>query len=132
MLSQKYDIKLSAGTDTHCLDESESRDLLQKSKKIFFEEESGFDLTFKTLNELVKAFAAKVINLFILIVISLRIATLPFPAVFAGVGYRLFGLPAEFLECFVAGCVATSDVAGAAWLYGVGDFFADGFFKGCD
>ena len=56
MLSQKYDIKLSAGTDTHCLDESESRDLLQKSKKIFFEEESGFDLTFKTLNELVKAF----------------------------------------------------------------------------
>ena len=56
MLSQKYNIRLSAGTDTHCLDESESRDLLQKSKKIFFEEESGFDLTFKTLNELVKAF----------------------------------------------------------------------------
>ena len=55
-ISKKLNIPLVIGTDTHCLDESESRTILQRSKKIFFDEESGWDLTFKSYNSLVEAF----------------------------------------------------------------------------
>ena len=56
--SQQYDIPLIAGTDTHSLDEryAEGRVILQKAKDIFFDNEEGWDLTFKTYDELVKAY----------------------------------------------------------------------------
>ena len=49
-------IRLTCGTDTHALDEMESREILQKSKKIFFEDERGWNLTFKNYEQLVKDF----------------------------------------------------------------------------
>src|SRR5690606_35933084 len=55
-VSKKHDIPLIVGTDTHCLEESESRTILQRSKKIFFDEESGWDLTFKSYESLIEAF----------------------------------------------------------------------------
>lgn len=57
-LSKKYGIKLIAGTDTHCLNErhAKGRVMLQKSKNIFFADEEGWDLTFKTYDELVSAY----------------------------------------------------------------------------
>ncbi|MEI6296249.1 MAG: PHP domain-containing protein [bacterium] len=52
-LSKSKNIKLTMGTDTHCLDEKESRDLLQKSKNINFDDdENGWDLTFKNYETL--------------------------------------------------------------------------------
>lgn len=57
-LSDKFDIPLIAGTDTHNIDErkAKGRLMLQKSKGVYFAEESGFDLTFKTLDELVECY----------------------------------------------------------------------------
>lgn len=58
-LSQKYGIPLIAGTDTHALNDAhaEARKVLQKSKKVQFnDDEAGWDLTFKTYDELVKAY----------------------------------------------------------------------------
>lgn len=57
-LHLKYDIPLITGTDTHCLNEShvKGRSLLQKSKKILFDNESDWDLTFKTYDELVESY----------------------------------------------------------------------------
>ena len=57
-LSQKYDISLIAGTDTHALDANhmEARSILQKAKNISFPEEEQWDLTFKTYDELVEAY----------------------------------------------------------------------------
>ena len=56
--SKKYDLKLIAGTDTHALnaEDMKLRHILQKSKKINFEQEDEFDLTFKTYDELVEKF----------------------------------------------------------------------------
>jgi DNA polymerase-3 subunit alpha len=56
--SRKYGIPLIAGTDTHSLDEryAKGRVILQKAKDIFFDNEEGWDLTFKTYDELVKAY----------------------------------------------------------------------------
>lgn len=57
-LSKKYGIRLVAGTDTHSLNEqhAEGRRILQRSKNIFFEDEEGWDLTFKSYNELCDAY----------------------------------------------------------------------------
>lgn len=56
--SRKYDIPLIAGTDTHSLDEryAKGRTILQKAKDISFDNEYGWDLTFKTYDELVNAY----------------------------------------------------------------------------
>lgn len=57
-LHRQYGIPLIAGTDTHALNKRhiKGRTILQKAKKIFFENERGWDLAFKTFNELVAAF----------------------------------------------------------------------------
>ena len=57
-LSKKYGIRLIAGTDTHCLNErhAKGRVMLQRSKNIYFADEEGWDLTFKTYEELVDAY----------------------------------------------------------------------------
>jgi DNA polymerase III subunit alpha len=57
-LSFKYNIPLIAGTDTHWLDNEskEGRSILQKAKKIYFENESEWDLGFKSCEELIKCY----------------------------------------------------------------------------
>ena len=57
-LSKKYGIRLIAGTDTHCLNErhAKGRVMLQRSKNIYFADEEGWDLTFKTYDELTSAY----------------------------------------------------------------------------
>lgn len=56
--SKEYGISLIAGTDTHSLDEihAEGRKILQKSKDICFSDEDGWDLSFKTYDELCEAY----------------------------------------------------------------------------
>ena len=56
--NQQYNLPLIAGTDTHSLDEryAKGRVILQKAKNISFDNEDGWDLTFKTYNELVNAY----------------------------------------------------------------------------
>lgn len=60
-ISLQTGIPLIAGTDTHCLDErhSKGRTILQKSKNIFFADENGWDLTFKTYDELCQCYMAQ-------------------------------------------------------------------------
>lgn len=57
-ISNETGIRLIAGTDTHCLNEKHQRGrkILQKSKNINFDDEDGWDLTFKTYDELVVAY----------------------------------------------------------------------------
>ncbi len=57
-ISQKTGLRLIAGTDTHSLDaeHAEGRRILQQSKDIFFDNEQGWDLTFKTYDELISAY----------------------------------------------------------------------------
>lgn len=57
-ISKETGIKLIAGTDTHCLDKrhEKGRLILQKAKNIHFSDEEGWDLTFKTYDELCKAY----------------------------------------------------------------------------
>lgn len=57
-ISQKYGIRLIAGTDTHALNEEhlEARLVLQKAKNIAFPEEDAWDLSFKTYDQLMKAY----------------------------------------------------------------------------
>lgn len=57
-LHNKYGIELITGTDTHSLDaeHAEARELLQHAKNVYFDGEDGFDLTFKTYDELVAAY----------------------------------------------------------------------------
>lgn len=57
-IAQQYGIRLVAATDTHCLNEQhrEGRSILQRSKNINFPNESAWDLTFKTYDELCDAF----------------------------------------------------------------------------
>ena len=57
-ISEKYDIPLIAGTDTHALNKTHliGREILQKAKNVNFEGESNFDLTFKTYDELVECY----------------------------------------------------------------------------
>lgn len=58
VISQKYDIPLIAGTDTHALNDNHlrGRAIMQKSKGVNFDSESNWDLTFKTYDELVSAY----------------------------------------------------------------------------
>lgn len=57
-LSQRYNIPIIAGTDTHALNEKHlrGRSILQLSKNIRFSNEESWDLTFKTYDELVTAY----------------------------------------------------------------------------
>lgn len=57
-ISNKYGIPLIAGTDTHALNETHAkgRVMLQKAKGIKFENEDGWDITWKTLPELIECF----------------------------------------------------------------------------
>ena len=57
-ISEKFDIPLIAGTDTHSLnqDYEDGRKVLQRAKKIHFQNEENWDLTFKTYEELVEAY----------------------------------------------------------------------------
>ena len=56
--SRIYGIPLIAGTDTHSLDtrHADARLMMQKAKNTRFDGEDGWDLTFKTYDELVEAF----------------------------------------------------------------------------
>ena len=58
MISKKHEIPLIAGTDTHALNDRHllGRAIMQKSKDVKFDNESNWDLTFKTYDELVKAY----------------------------------------------------------------------------
>lgn len=57
-LSQKHGLQLVACTDTHSLNEehAEGRKILQLSKSIRFDDEEGWDLTFKSYDELCEAY----------------------------------------------------------------------------
>ena len=57
-LHLEHNIPLIAGTDTHSLthEYAEARIILQKSKNIHFDNEDGWDLTFKNYNELCYAY----------------------------------------------------------------------------
>lgn len=57
-LSIRYGIPLLATTDTHCLNEKhvKGRSILQKAKNIYFDDEEGWDLCFRTYDELCDAF----------------------------------------------------------------------------
>lgn len=57
-LSQKHGLNLIACTDTHSLNEehAEGRKILQLSKGIHFDDEDGWDLTFKSYDELCDAY----------------------------------------------------------------------------
>lgn len=57
-LSKQYNIPLVAMTDTHALNEEhiKGRAILQKAKNIHFDSEDGWDLTFKSYDELVEAY----------------------------------------------------------------------------
>lgn len=56
--AQRYNKPLIAGTDTHSLNKykAECRSILQKAKGIQYADEDTFDLTYKSYDELVKAF----------------------------------------------------------------------------
>ena len=56
--SKLYGIPLIAGTDTHALNEAhaDARLMMQKAKHASFDGEDGWDLTWKTYDELVEAF----------------------------------------------------------------------------
>ena len=57
-ISEQYNIPLIAGTDTHNLSEKHrlGREILQKAKDVKFLNESNFDMTFKTYDELVQSY----------------------------------------------------------------------------
>lgn len=57
-ISNDLGIRLISGTDTHALDKrhEKGRSILQKSKNIHFDGEDGWDLKFKTYDELVSAY----------------------------------------------------------------------------
>lgn len=57
-LSVTYEIPLIAGTDTHALNSEhlEARSMLQKGKGVHFANEDSWDLSFKTYDELCKAY----------------------------------------------------------------------------
>lgn len=57
-LSEKYNIPLIAGTDTHALNDRHviGRKILQKAKNIKFPDEDSWDLTFKSYDTLCEAF----------------------------------------------------------------------------
>lgn len=56
--SKKYNKKLIVGTDTHSLDKykSECRSILKSAKKMMYDDEDSYDLTFKSYDELIEKF----------------------------------------------------------------------------
>lgn len=57
-LATKYNLQLVVGTDTHALNEehADARLLLQRSKKVVFDNEGEFDMVWRTYNELIDMF----------------------------------------------------------------------------
>lgn len=57
-LHNRYNIPLITGTDTHILNKKhiKARDILQKAKGIHFDNEDGWDLVFKSYNELIESY----------------------------------------------------------------------------
>ena len=57
-LNEQYGIPLIIGTDTHALNETHARgrSMLQKAKSINFDNEEGWDITWKTTDELTECF----------------------------------------------------------------------------
>lgn len=57
-LAKETGLRLIAGTDTHCLNAEHElgRSALQRGKGVFFDDEVGWDLTWKTYDELVEAY----------------------------------------------------------------------------
>lgn len=57
-LSIKYNLQLVVGTDTHALNEehADARLLLQRSKKVVFDNEGEFDMVWRTYDELIDMF----------------------------------------------------------------------------
>lgn len=57
-LHKQYNIPLITGTDTHALNKTHlmGRSILQKSKSIFFDNEEGWDLSFKSYDELISSY----------------------------------------------------------------------------
>lgn len=57
-LHKQHNIPLIVGTDTHALNDkhSKGREILQKGKGVYFDNEEGWDLTLKSYDELVKLF----------------------------------------------------------------------------
>ena len=57
-IAKKYTLNLVACTDTHSLNEehAKGREILQKSKKVFFDNETEWDLIYKSYDELINAF----------------------------------------------------------------------------
>ena len=57
-LSREIDVPLVAATDTHCLNDEHAmgRVALQNGKGVYFDGEEGWDLTWKTYEELIEAF----------------------------------------------------------------------------
>ena len=58
ILSKETGVRLIAGTDTHALNDThiKGRSILQKAKNVYFEDEEGWDLTFKSYSELVECY----------------------------------------------------------------------------
>ena len=57
-LSREIHVPLIAGTDTHALNEAhlEARAVLQRSKRVHFENEDAWDFEFKSYDELIQAY----------------------------------------------------------------------------
>ncbi|MGL5149227.1 MAG: PHP domain-containing protein [Clostridium sp.] len=57
-IHKQYNIPISIGTDTHALNKTHSkgRNILQRAKSIFFDDEGGWDVTLKSYDELIKLF----------------------------------------------------------------------------
>ena len=57
-MSIENDLQLVANTDTHCLNQQhvKGRSILQKAKNIYFSDEEGWDLTFKSYDELIECY----------------------------------------------------------------------------
>lgn len=62
--ASQYHLRLTVGTDTHALDDRhlKGRAILQRAKKVNFGEEDGWDLTFKTYDQLCEMFAKQGIS----------------------------------------------------------------------
>lgn len=60
-LSQKHNLKIIAGTDTHCLNKTHEsgRLMLQRGKNVRFDNEENWDLKFKTYKELCDAYISQ-------------------------------------------------------------------------
>lgn len=57
-ISRQYGLQLIVGTDTHALNETHARGrkILQKSKDVHFDDEDGWDITWKTYDSLLELF----------------------------------------------------------------------------